>query len=265
MSRFTLNTEIQNEWDDLMQQGYTYSTAGDSEAAILVWRELWNKMLSVLDSEAGLNIEELDQAFLGMQSIYNWATDYETELHNAVRKDKAFTQSRIDFCTDYVARYGDKTEHNILEMKRAIAETYFQTGRSHDGEQLFKENLEVNPTWGWGWIGWSDQFWLHAEESNKNSEKAISILKQALEVKGLEDRHDVLERLYDLYTDLGLYQEADNVFKETMKLIEANRAQRTKVTLSNTMKAIPVTSIKIGRNDPCTCGSGLKYKKCCGK
>jgi uncharacterized protein YecA (UPF0149 family) len=21
----------------------------------------------------------------------------------------------------------------------------------------------------------------------------------------------------------------------------------------------------IGRNDPCPCGSGLKYKKCCGK
>jgi preprotein translocase subunit SecA len=22
---------------------------------------------------------------------------------------------------------------------------------------------------------------------------------------------------------------------------------------------------KIGRNDPCTCGSGKKYKKCCGQ
>ena len=22
---------------------------------------------------------------------------------------------------------------------------------------------------------------------------------------------------------------------------------------------------RIGRNDPCTCGSGKKYKKCCGK
>ncbi|MDC0274063.1 SEC-C metal-binding domain-containing protein [Planctomycetaceae bacterium] len=22
---------------------------------------------------------------------------------------------------------------------------------------------------------------------------------------------------------------------------------------------------KIGRNDPCRCGSGKKYKKCCGK
>lgn len=27
----------------------------------------------------------------------------------------------------------------------------------------------------------------------------------------------------------------------------------------------PLTVAKVGRNDPCTCGSGLKYKKCCGK
>ena len=31
----------------------------------------------------------------------------------------------------------------------------------------------------------------------------------------------------------------------------------------------PVKSVKSepkhGRNDPCSCGSGLKYKKCCGK
>ena len=27
----------------------------------------------------------------------------------------------------------------------------------------------------------------------------------------------------------------------------------------------PVTSKKVGRNDPCPCGSGKKYKKCCGQ
>jgi SEC-C motif-containing protein len=27
----------------------------------------------------------------------------------------------------------------------------------------------------------------------------------------------------------------------------------------------PLTVVKIGRNDPCSCGSGIKYKKCCGK
>jgi preprotein translocase subunit SecA len=25
------------------------------------------------------------------------------------------------------------------------------------------------------------------------------------------------------------------------------------------------TGAKVGRNDPCPCGSGKKYKKCCGK
>lgn len=27
----------------------------------------------------------------------------------------------------------------------------------------------------------------------------------------------------------------------------------------------PAVSTKVGRNEPCPCGSGLKYKKCCGK
>lgn len=31
------------------------------------------------------------------------------------------------------------------------------------------------------------------------------------------------------------------------------------------MRSKPLAVTKIGRNDPCTCGSGLKYKKCCGK
>ena len=30
-------------------------------------------------------------------------------------------------------------------------------------------------------------------------------------------------------------------------------------------KAVPVKRVKIGRNDPCPCGSGKKYKNCCGK
>lgn len=31
------------------------------------------------------------------------------------------------------------------------------------------------------------------------------------------------------------------------------------------VKSKPIISVKIGRNDPCSCGSGIKYKKCCGK
>jgi len=37
------------------------------------------------------------------------------------------------------------------------------------------------------------------------------------------------------------------------------------VSPSGSGKARPITSDKIGRNEPCSCGSGKKYKKCCGK
>ena len=30
-------------------------------------------------------------------------------------------------------------------------------------------------------------------------------------------------------------------------------------------KKKPTKVIKVGRNDPCPCGSGKKYKNCCGK
>ena len=36
-------------------------------------------------------------------------------------------------------------------------------------------------------------------------------------------------------------------------------------TEGNMVKSAPVSVTKIGRNDPCPCGSGKKYKKCCGK
>ncbi|MBF0101654.1 MAG: SEC-C domain-containing protein [Desulfobacterales bacterium] len=34
--------------------------------------------------------------------------------------------------------------------------------------------------------------------------------------------------------------------------------------LQQPVESIQLKSTKVGRNDPCTCGSGKKYKKCCG-
>lgn len=42
-------------------------------------------------------------------------------------------------------------------------------------------------------------------------------------------------------------------------------AKESATSGDGTVKKEPVRKAKIGRNDPCPCGSGLKYKKCCGK
>jgi len=43
----------------------------------------------------------------------------------------------------------------------------------------------------------------------------------------------------------------------------ANRASRPAITKQSQSGAGP--SASTGRNSPCTCGSGIKYKRCCGK
>ena len=50
--------------------------------------------------------------------------------------------------------------------------------------------------------------------------------------------------------------------------IEQDKTQEEDITdleiLLNTPETVTVDK-KIGRNEPCPCGSGKKYKKCCGK
>ncbi len=43
------------------------------------------------------------------------------------------------------------------------------------------------------------------------------------------------------------------------------KTKRWLFTEGKMVKSPPLTVNKIGRNDPCSCGSGKKHKKCCGK
>jgi uncharacterized protein YecA (UPF0149 family) len=212
-------------------------------------------------------VEDLDKSFKGLQSIYNWAPDFEMELSNASAEDKSFAQKRIDFCTEFITRSKDKNGHNIIEFKRAIAESYFYLGKKDEGEKLFEELVKRHPTVGWVWIGWSDQYWIFAQKKNKDKEKAVNILKQTLEVEGLKDKFDVLERLKDLYTELNVNEEAEQIQQKMMTESRNSGGGWSPVPFSvaKPTRVGAVKTEKIGRNDPCVCGSGKKYKKCCGK
>ena len=76
---------------------------------------------------------------------------------------------------------------------------------------------------------------------------------------------------YELFDELMANIEA----KISIYLLKAEVRQNTerKDQRSNTMvhdthaktKGTPIKKDKIGRNDSCPCGSGKKYKQCCGK
>jgi preprotein translocase subunit SecA len=59
-----------------------------------------------------------------------------------------------------------------------------------------------------------------------------------------------------------------NAFLHAQEMMEQNSSQHPMPpeAMGDAPKQKPVsTEPKVGRNDPCPCGSGKKYKKCCGK
>ncbi len=258
MNDWSIDSELLQQLDERMQEGYKLSASIERAK---VWTELWQDLKKVMHERGIRSVEDLDEAFDGIQSIYNWAMDFDMELHNAAIDDHSYNKIRIEFCEDYVSYSRDKLEQNVLELRRSAAETYFGMGNYEEGERQFASMMESLPTYGWGWIGWSDQYGLWAKNGTKDYEKATQLLLNALQVKDLDSRSDVLERLADVYKERGMKAEKHQtrqLLEKEMKTSSMNNARQ-----SSTMQA-PAISVKVGRNDPCTCGSGKKYKKCCG-
>jgi hypothetical protein len=80
---------------------------------------------------------------------------------------------------------------------RAEAESYFRLGEVETAEARFEALIEAEPGSPWGYVGWSDEYWLFCD-GPKNYDRAEHILQRALGRPDLEDRQVVLERLESL-------------------------------------------------------------------
>ncbi len=99
-------------------------------------------------------------------------------------------------------------------------------------------------------------------------------LRQGITLQAYGQRDPVVEYKfagYDMFQSM-----TDAIREDTVRALmhvkieqKVEREQVAKVTGTNkddSVKKGPVKkAAKVGRNDPCPCGSGLKYKQCCGK
>ena len=53
--------------------------------------------------------------------------------------------------------------------------------------------------------------------------------------------------------------------RQNIERKEVVKKQITNDSDTSTAKQPKINKNKVGRNDPCPCGSGKKYKQCCGK
>ena len=99
-----------------------------------------------------------------------------------------------------------------------------------------------------------------ADVSSEDKAYAIAvILEQKRRVDRLTAENEALEQERKaLEQDIAVKQAQNAELKEFLSILE-------KVKADGAAEAGNPSSGKIGRNDPCPCGSGKKYKHCCGK
>jgi hypothetical protein len=81
-----------------------------------------------------------------------------------------------------------------------LAESLFELGETEEAEGLYREWLNQDPHWGWGWIGWSDCYrFTHTEFRIGPGASNFC----AIAVAEARNRTDILDRLADLCKEQG--------------------------------------------------------------
>jgi len=279
------------ELDDKIQDGYELLKTSGAVACCRIWLEAWNDVLRLLDKAGIQSIEEFDERFRGTQSLFNWIQDLEGELWNAGLDERQFLSARIAMCEEAMRRFPSDDGLMLENRRRAVAESYFELGETDQAEALYREWLEADPGWGWGWIGWSDCYrFTRTERVDLN--RCEQILREGFAVAEVRDRADIADRLADVCEEQGRDEEAKEFRRQSERSATAAEVSRTVSSAGKVLRqktqvdfggaglplselsnvagmlretpAMPVTRQKVGRNEPCPCGSGKKYKKCCG-
>ncbi len=278
--------------DDQMQQGYQAKARGDAPGACRLWLATWKSIHAILDARQMRSLQEFDARYPLTNFLFNWVQDLSLALDNAGVKDPAFWQERIALLETLLDRL-DLDENLRKNCRSDLADTYDAVGMPDRADALYHQWLHEEPRWGWGWIRWSDLSYHTVQGRAQDPARAESILKQGLAIPGVQDRDEILDRLADLYRETGRAAEARALRAETQQLprppaaspVQAGEgsipsrqssragdravpwegAKRFEPLFRGEPPKAPARKAIIGRNDPCPCGSGKKFKRCCGR
>ena len=179
-----------------MQDGYALLEEQQTIKACTLWLQVWEQLKQRFTPDMQ-SVEDAERVFDGLQSLFNWCQDLQTELYNAGLNDPVFYEKQIQYCQEFCVRFPKTNWLTVHNMKRAVAEAYFALGMQEKGEAAFRKLVEEFPGYAWGYIGWGDMYCdrpLH-QNIHVNYGRAEELYKHALKIAGAEDKADVLARL----------------------------------------------------------------------
>lgn len=243
---------------DELESGFLEAEKNYSDYSIETARKViaaWDKLIKIMERENNMS-DQLGVKTLDWQ-IGNWANDTSLIAHNSGLYDE---EIRVN--EQILKIHWSQNEQLYHEnARRDIADAYEYMGNLEKCYQLYDQYLRDDPMWGWAWIGYYRILHNHNDERFEQVlDKLYTDIKAGVEYRDIKDLY---RELGDEYEELG-NEERTRFFRE---LEEAENEKHHSQSVSEWLKMpTPVLNgTKIYPNDPCPCGSGKKYKKCCGK
>ncbi|MCL1895702.1 MAG: SEC-C metal-binding domain-containing protein [Clostridiales bacterium] len=242
-------------FDDSMQLGYELEAKSIAEAAN-EWERTW-ELYKVLAEKWDLNTDQsFDEAFSGTQFISNWIQDFIDVFEDAAGNSKESLLKAASLSGEIFAS-GMLTNENMRKSFRGFAAQYLiRAGAVEEGDRAFEEAIRDDPHHGWYYVWWADAYSFFKYNKANDYKKALGILERGINA-GVTSEEDVLyDRLDGVLKDMGV---DPSVMSVEAGLVQEGRGDGAVPRAASTLK-----EAKVGRNEPCPCGSGKKYKKCCG-
>lgn len=289
---------IQAVTSALNNMGRLYDTIGDYENALKYLNESLDtlnqydntELKSSILNNIGLiymHIEELDMALkcfnesLTISSTNNYKRAESSALHNLATYNEKILNYK-EALRYYQDAYNVETEIYDMEGQAAtlnnMAMIYMQLGNLSKSLKYLNDSLnirtEIDDKNGIEvTLNNLGQLYNNMGEFNTALDFTLRSLELQEKLGYLVGKDITLKNLSLIYSRLGNYEKAEEYLRKSQliakKLSKTEPSSIKEHTLYITEDSINETSSKpkkeLGRNDLCPCGSGKKYKKCCGK
>ncbi|MBP1994305.1 SEC-C metal-binding domain-containing protein [Paenibacillus eucommiae] len=110
-------------------------------------------------------------------------------------------------------------------------------------------------------FGWESRRFYEKWLGDKNEELIMELKGPCLNTWSPQSSY--AQELLTIIKDVVL-KDAEYINRLKKHYDMLKRKIKTQGDMSGDRESKVKTSVIVGRNDPCTCGSGKKYKKCCG-
>ena len=241
----------------------------DMRKSVLQYDDVMNKQRELIYGKRNniLDSDSIHEEIL--KSMYNHVADIiESHLDDSEHLGEEDVKDIIEYFNSNLLRkkidekfFEDKSVDEIIDGITELITSEYEEKIKEIPEEVTNEFEKVIS------LNVIDKYWMEQINTMAHLKEGIFLRQYAQDnplraytEEGFELFDDMLENI-DKYVTLYLLK------AEIRQNIERKEVVKNKSTNDNdtTRKGRTVKKEKIGRNDPCPCGSGKKYKQCCGK